>query len=82
VKLLPVTAERELRWLGQWVMPKVLDGDHRFVLTALGARRMRLEHEERFGGGLVPLVASRLMRSMQAGFEALNQALKARAESS
>lgn len=82
VKLLTVAPERELRWLGRFLMPHLLDGDHRFLLTALGPSRVRLEHEERFGGLLVPLVAGRLMTSMKAGFEALNQALKTRAEAS
>jgi hypothetical protein len=72
---------RELRWLGRLVVPGVFDGEHRFVLEPLDGGRTRLVQEERFTGLLVPLFARSLDRHTLAGFQAMNQALKTRAES-
>jgi len=71
---------RALRWLGRLVVPGVFDGEHRFLLESLGADRTRLVQEERFTGLLVPLFARSLDRHTLAGFHAMNQALRARAE--
>jgi hypothetical protein len=47
---------------------------------ALGAGRVRFVQEERFSGLLVPLLAKGLDTHTLPGFEAMNRALKARAE--
>lgn len=80
VKLLAVEPGRELRWLGRFVLPGLLDGDHRFVLTPQGPGRVHVVQEERFAGLLVPFVAPVLVPKMTAAFEALNAALRLRAE--
>jgi hypothetical protein len=74
-----VTPERELRWLGRLVLPGVFDGEHRFTITALEPNRVQFEQAERFSGMLVPLLRRGLART-KAGFEAMNEALKRRAE--
>lgn len=82
VKLLTVDPGRELRWLGRLFMPQLLDGDHSFVIEPLSGGRVRLVQQERFSGLLVPFAAPWLMPNMTAGFEAMNRALKSRAERS
>jgi len=70
----------ELRWLGRLLMPGLFDGEHYFLLSPIGSNRTRFVHGERFSGVLVPFAKSRLELGARAGFEAMNQALKVRAE--
>jgi hypothetical protein len=69
----------ELRWLGRLVVPGLFDGEHRFVLEASGGG-VRLVQAERFRGLLVPLLRRQVEGPTRRGFEAMNAALKARAE--
>jgi len=71
---------RELRWLGRLLLPGIFDGEHRFVLTPLGAGRTLLEQAEQFRGLLVPFTGS-LIDNTAREFAGLNDALKKRAES-
>lgn len=80
--VLTATPEQELRWLGHFLIPGLFDGEHYFRIVPIDQNRVRFIHGERFSGLLVGLVKSRLEDSAKAGFEAMNQALKARAESS
>lgn len=75
-----VASGQSLRWLGRLFVPKLFDGEHVFEIEPLGGRRVRFVHRERFSGLLVPLLWRRLDRDTRAGFEAMNAALKARAE--
>ncbi|MEJ7931061.1 SRPBCC domain-containing protein [Ramlibacter sp. AN1015] len=70
----------ELRWLGRLGVPGLFDGEHAFELAPLGGDRTRLVHSERFSGLLVPLLRASLDAGTRAGFEAMNRALKLRAE--
>ena len=77
--VITVEPERELRWLGCLVMPGLFDGEHYFLLAPVGEGRTRLTHGEKFTGLLVgPLRAT--LAATEAGFEAMNAALKAQAE--
>jgi hypothetical protein len=71
--------DRKLEWLGRVLMPGIFDGRHTFTLepTATGTR---LTQAETFTGILVPLTGGILTKT-KAGFQAMNEALKARAES-
>jgi hypothetical protein len=71
---------RELRWLGHLGIPGLFDGEHRFRIEAVGTDWVRFVQEERFTGLLAPLVLGFVERGTRQGFEAMNQALKARAE--
>jgi len=72
---------REFRWLGRFGVSGLYDGEHRFVLEPLDdGRRTRLFHAERFSGILAGLVNRWLGDSTERGFEAMNGALKGRAE--
>ena len=80
--VLVATPGRELRWLGRLLVRGLFDGEHRFTLEPIGAGRVRFVQEERFTGLLVPLLARSLDGPTRAGFEAMNRALKDRAEAS
>jgi len=72
---------REFRWLGHLGVPNLFDGEHIFELSDAGEGRTRFVHREEFRGLLVPLFWGGLEASTRRGFEAMNEALKARAES-
>jgi hypothetical protein len=61
-------------------MPGLFDGEHGFEIHPEGEGRVRLEQWERFSGFLVPLLWRRIAAPTRAGFVAMNEALKARAE--
>jgi len=69
-----------LRWIGRLIVPGIFDGTHQFALEDLGGRT-RLTQSETFRGLLVPFTGTTMTRT-EAGFHALNQALKERAERS
>lgn len=71
---------RELRWLGRLLIPGVFDGEHRFVLEKLDDQTTRFIHSETFSGLLVPLLRKSLEQNTRRGFDAMNEALKQRAE--
>jgi hypothetical protein len=71
---------RDLRWRGRVLLPGVFDGEHVFRIEPAGGG-CRFVHEEFFSGLLVPLLMrGRMWAGTMAGFEAMNRALKARAE--
>ncbi|HEY9556213.1 MAG TPA: SRPBCC domain-containing protein [Acidimicrobiales bacterium] len=71
---------RALSWLGRLLLPGLFDGRHRFELVPSG-EGTRLLNMERFAGALVPFMRKSLDTRTHAGFEAMNTALKVRAES-
>jgi hypothetical protein len=77
--VLALRPERELRWLGRVLIPGVFDGEHYFLLDPLGEARTRLTQGEKFSGVLVGFLSSALSAT-EAGFKAMNTALKQRAE--
>lgn len=81
-RLLAVTPEKELRWLGHLLLPSLFDGEHRFRLEGLDSgTRTCLHHSESFSGLLLPVIfGARAQAATRAGFEAMNAALKRRAE--
>jgi hypothetical protein len=84
VTLCPTVVEatpgHRLRWLGRLGIPWVFDAEHSFIVTPREAGGVRLSQDERFTGVLVPLMARSLDRHTQPAFEAMNTALKDRAE--
>ncbi len=71
---------RELRWVGRLLFPGIFDGEHAFQITPLEKGRVRLLQQETFRGLLVPALRWLLDGQTRAGFEAMNRALKERAE--
>ena len=78
--VLAAAPSQELRWLGHLGVPGLFDGEHEFRIEPVGKDRVRFVQEERFSGLLAPLVLRFVERGTRQGFEAMNQALKARAE--
>jgi len=74
-----VESANTFEWLGRLVLPGVFDGRHRFELesTSTGTH---LTHGEHFSGALVRFLKQSLDTHTLAGFEAMNAALKTRAE--
>jgi hypothetical protein len=69
----------ELRWLGRFVIPGLIDGEHTFSLMPVGERRVHFAQREAFRGVLVPFLGG-LIAATRRGFEQMNNALKARSE--
>ena len=74
-----VVDQQVFEWLGRLGLPGIFDGRHRFELSEQGSQT-RLEHTEAFSGLLVPFMRRSLDGQTLPGFEAMNAALKARAE--
>ena len=79
--VLSVRPEREFRWLGRLFVAGVFDGEHYFLIEPIGAGRTRLTQGERFSGFLVGFLGGALAAT-EAGFKAMNAALKQEAEQS
>ena len=80
-KVVSVAPGRELRWLGHLLVPGLFDGEHRFEIEPLAPGRVLFRQLERFTGAFVPLLWPLMGKSTAQGFEAMNHALKQRAES-
>ena len=78
--VLVVTPNQELRWLGRFLLPGIFDGEHYFQIEPISSDRVRFIQGEKFRGILVALLKSSLNSGTKAGFEAMNRALKDRAE--
>jgi hypothetical protein len=72
---------RELRWLSRYHdVGGLADGEHRFTIEPAGQGRIRFTQAETFRGIAVPFFRGTLAASCDR-FDAMNAALKARAES-
>lgn len=79
--VLVVDEPTEFRWQGRLFVPKLYDGEHRFLLTPLDdGGRTRLTHAETFRGALVGFINRRIGDDVEAGFHQMNEALKHRVE--
>ncbi len=82
-----LTAEpnRELRWLGK-SEGDVFNGEHRFLIQPIVGggeeEKVHFIQSERFTGSMVGQLESWLDTSLKANFEAMNMALRDRAEKS
>jgi hypothetical protein len=79
-EVLNAEPNRELRWLGHLLVPRLFDGEHIFTIEPLGVNRVRFVQREIFTGLLVFLFARRLHTETLRGFEEMNRALKIQAE--
>jgi hypothetical protein len=78
-RVLAFRPPHELRWLGRVIVPAILDGLHSFTIHAAGYEACVFRQAEHFSGVLVPLLG-KTFEATRSGFEAMNKALKARAE--
>ena len=78
-KVTVVETERVFEWLGRLGLPRIFDGRHRFEIESTPTRT-RFVQTEAFSGVLVRFMKNSLDTQTVKGFEAMNAALKARAE--
>jgi len=71
--------QQQLTWLGRLLVPGLFDGEHSFRIESRGPA-CRFHQSERFSGLLVPLFGTGLFDATRQGFDAMNAALKERAE--
>lgn len=70
----------KLRWVGRWLHPALFEGDHVFELERRGEEQTKVVHRETFTGLYVRWFKRRGLHDTRLGFEAMNRALKERAE--
>jgi hypothetical protein len=75
-----IEPNREMRWKYHVGLPALFQGEHSFVIEPLGEDQVRFIDREIFNGLLVPLQAQDIDTHSRRGFEAMDQALKARVE--
>lgn len=71
---------REFRWKGRMFIPGLFDGEHIFELKSNGKGGTLFVQRENFGGILVPFLKKMINGATRQGFEAMNKAIKDRAE--
>ena len=71
---------RRLRWLGRLLVPGLFDGEHSFTLEPTGPGRVRVVQREEFRGPAARPILAMIGKPTLAGFQQMNQALKARVE--
>ncbi len=78
VRVLTVTPEQELAWLGHFLnIPRLIDGYHSFQLIKQGEDQTKLVHKEHFEGFLLPFFFGWFTeRKIKQGMERMNPALK------
>lgn len=73
-------APHRFEWLGHMKVKGLFDGRHSFQLEQNPDGSTTFTHSEKFTGILVPLFKKMLFNETKPGFEAMNEALKNRAE--
>jgi hypothetical protein len=74
-----VETEKKIQWLGKVWIPKLFDGEHRWIINQIDDNNVLFIQKERFTGIFVPFF-SKLLKNTKSGFEMMNQNLKQRAE--
>jgi hypothetical protein len=79
--MLRYTPEREVRWAGpiSRLLGIVFRGEHYFLIEEMSSG-VRFVHGERFDGLAIPLMHGWIDRNLAPAYEAMNVALKRRAE--
>lgn len=71
---------KEFRWIGRFILPRLFDGEHTFLIRENSDGTCTFVQFERFRGILVPLLKKMLDITTKQGFEQMNEALKKRCE--
>ena len=77
-----VILNRGFCWLGYFILPGLLNGEHCFEIIPLKNGNVRFIQRESFRGILIPLLWNFFKNSTERGFKDMNRALKKRAENS
>ena len=78
--VIKVEPNRELRWKYHVLASGLFSGEHSFIIEQTEGNTVRFVDREVFNGLLVPLQAKDIDTHSKRGFEAMDAALKARAE--
>jgi hypothetical protein len=70
--------DRELRWLGRLLLPRLFDGEHIFTIEEAAPDRVRFVQAERFRGLLVPFLRRLIEVDTPDDFRRTNEALASR----
>lgn len=80
----PIVLEKannfRFRWRGKLLVKGLFDGEHYFLLNDVGEGKTEFIQGENFSGLLVGMVWRKMAPGTEAGFSAMNKALKSRAE--
>jgi hypothetical protein len=79
-RIVRLRENKELRWLGRLLVPRLFDGEHSFVLDTTPRGSVIFTQGELFGGLMVKLSPNSLFDKTRVGFEKMNEALKKRVE--
>lgn len=79
-KVLVYEENKEIRWLGKLILPRLFDGEHIFELIDNGDGTTTFVHREIFKGLLVPFLKKMLDNNTRHGFIEMNKNLKERVE--
>lgn len=80
-RVIALEPERRFTWRATTGLRGIFDGEHSFELTPLGGGRTLLHNREQYSGLLAPLFQRLpMMRDAPAGFGAMNEEIRARAE--
>ncbi|MDG1432082.1 MAG: SRPBCC domain-containing protein [Paracoccaceae bacterium] len=79
-RVLEVTENQQLRWLGKAGFRGIFDGEHYFILEETDRGTTRFLHGENFSGMIVYPLMVFIGKSTEEGFNAMNVALKERVE--
>ena len=71
---------KEFRWIGHLLFPRLFDGEHKFELNDNRNGTTTFRQSEKFAGILVPLFKKMLDNNTKKGFEEMNKKLKELAE--
>ena len=79
-KIVRMREPRELYWLERWAVPGLFTSEHHFRIELRPEGGVRFHHREQVRGMMVPLLVRRGRLRGRRGFDAMNTALKRRAE--
>jgi hypothetical protein len=79
-RVLTFEQNRELRWIGHFIIPGLFDGEHIFELIDNNDGTTRFIQREIFTGIMVPFLKKMLDDNTRRGFESMNQKLKEKCE--
>lgn len=78
--IVAIREDREMKWLECWTIPALFASERRFWIEPLADEGVRFHHGEQVRGLMVPLLGQRRRLRGRPGLDAMNAALKKRAE--
>jgi hypothetical protein len=78
--IVAIREDREMKWLECWAMPALFASERRFWIEPRSGGGVRFHHGEQARGIMVPLLRQRRRLRSRPGIDAMNTALKQRAE--